>query len=119
MDPNRFTEKVQEALRAAQTKAVRYSHQQIDVEHLALALLEQEGGLAVSILLKAGLQAESVHRRLEAELDKAPKVTSPIGAPADQVYITNRLQRACSPRPKTRPAASRTSTSRSSICSSR
>ena len=34
MDINRFTEKVQQALSAAQTKAVRYGHQQIDVEHL-------------------------------------------------------------------------------------
>ena len=45
MDINRFTEKLQEAIRAAQSKAVRYGHQQIDVEHLLAALLEQEGGL--------------------------------------------------------------------------
>ena len=46
MDFNRFTEKLQEAVRAAQGKAVRYGHQQIDVEHLLAGLLEQEGGLA-------------------------------------------------------------------------
>ena len=56
MDINRFTEKLQEAIRAAQSKAVRYGHQQIDVEHLLAALLEQEGGLAPSILAKAGRQ---------------------------------------------------------------
>jgi ATP-dependent Clp protease ATP-binding subunit ClpB len=50
MNINRFTEKVQEALRAAQSSAASYSHQQVDVEHLLLALLEQEGGLAPSIL---------------------------------------------------------------------
>ncbi|HET8549392.1 MAG TPA: Clp protease N-terminal domain-containing protein, partial [Bryobacteraceae bacterium] len=93
MDANRFTEKVQDALRAGQTRALRYSHQQIDIEHLATTLLEQEGGLALSILLKAGLPAESIHRRLAAELDKLPRVTSPAGSPADQIYITNRLQR--------------------------
>ena len=54
MDINRFTEKLQEALRAAQSKAVRNGHQQIDVEHLLAALLDQEGGLAPSILNKAG-----------------------------------------------------------------
>ena len=45
MDINRYTEKLQEAIRAAQTKARRYGHQQIDVAHLLLALLEQEGVL--------------------------------------------------------------------------
>ena len=46
MDINRFTEKLQEAIRAAQSKAVRYGHQQLDVEHLLLTLLQQENGLA-------------------------------------------------------------------------
>ena len=55
MDINRFTEKAQEAIRSAQSKAVRYGHQQIDVEHLLAALLEQENGLAPSILNKAGV----------------------------------------------------------------
>jgi ATP-dependent Clp protease ATP-binding subunit ClpB len=45
MDFNRMTEKVQQALQAAQSKAVRLSHQQIDVEHLLASLLEQENGL--------------------------------------------------------------------------
>jgi len=52
MDINRLTEKAQEALRAAQSEATRQGHQQIDVEHLLLALLDQEGGLAKSILEK-------------------------------------------------------------------
>ena len=43
MDLNRFTEKLQESIRSAQGMAVRYGQQQIDVEHLLLALLEQEG----------------------------------------------------------------------------
>ena len=50
MDFNRFTEKLQEAVRAGQGKAVRYGNQQIDVPHLLSALMEQEGGLASSIL---------------------------------------------------------------------
>ena len=40
MDANRSTQKVQEALGAAQAKAVRLSQQQVDVEHLLSALLE-------------------------------------------------------------------------------
>jgi ATP-dependent Clp protease ATP-binding subunit ClpB len=92
MDFNRMTEKVQQALQAAQGKAVRFNHQQIDVEHVLAALLEQENGLAVSILLKAGLPLENLHRRVSAELDKLPKVAGPSGAP-DQIYITGRLNR--------------------------
>src|SRR5918911_215874 len=92
MDVNRFTEKMQEAIRAAQSKAVRYGHQQIDVEHLLAALLEQEGGLAPSILTKAGIQVEGLARRIEGELDRMPKVSGRGGGP-DQVYVTSRLTR--------------------------
>jgi ATP-dependent Clp protease ATP-binding subunit ClpB len=89
---NRFTEKLQEAIGSAQSKVVRYGHQQIDVEHLLAALLEQENGLAPSILAKAGIDLESLHRRIEAELDRLPKVSGPSGAP-DQIYVTARLNR--------------------------
>jgi ATP-dependent Clp protease ATP-binding subunit ClpB len=92
MDINRFTEKLQEGVRSAQTKAVRYGNQQIDVEHLLAALVEQEGGLAPSILKRAGIQVEAFARRLEAELERMPKVSGPSGAP-DQVYVTPRLNR--------------------------
>jgi ATP-dependent Clp protease ATP-binding subunit ClpB len=92
MDFNRFTEKLQEAIRSAQSQAVRYGHQQVDVEHLLWALLEQEGGLAPSILAKAGLNVESLQRRLETELERMPKVTGPSGG-LDQVYVTTRLTR--------------------------
>src|SRR5580658_2466405 len=90
MDINRFTEKLQEAVRAAQTKAVRYGNQQIDVEHLLSTLLEQEGGLAASILAKAGVNVEMLARRVEGELDKLPKVSGPTGPP-DQIFVTSRL----------------------------
>src|SRR5215467_15223015 len=92
MDFNRLTEKLQEAIRAAQSKAVRYGHQQMDVEHLVAALLEQEGGLAPSILAKAGLPVEAIARRLDSELDRLPKVSGPSGPP-DQIYVTSRLNK--------------------------
>ena len=93
MDPNRFTEKMQEALRSAQSRAIRQSHQQLDVEHLLAALLEQESGLAGAILAKAGVSTELLGQRLEQELERAPKVTGPTGAPPDQTYVTGRLNR--------------------------
>jgi len=90
MDINRLTEKAQEALRAAQSEATRLGHQQIDVEHLLLALLEQEGGLARSILDKSGVDTDLVREHVETELARLPKVSSTTGAAAE-VYITGRL----------------------------
>ncbi|HSU30404.1 MAG TPA: AAA family ATPase, partial [Bryobacteraceae bacterium] len=92
MDFNRLTEKSQEAIRQAQSIAVAHGNQQVDVEHLMLAMLEQEGGLAPSILLRADIPLESLHKRLQQEVEKLPKVSG--GATgADQVYITTRLSR--------------------------
>ena len=70
MDFNKFTEKLQEAVRAAQTKALRYGNQQIEVEHLIASLLEQDGGLAPSILHKADLNVENLKARLDQEIQK-------------------------------------------------
>ena len=92
MDINRFTEKLREAIRSAQSTATRYGHQQIDVEHLLSALLTQEGGLAGSILAKGGVTVEALARRLESELERLPKVSGPSGA-ADQLYVTARLNK--------------------------
>ena len=75
MDLNRLTEKSQEAIRHAQALATQRGNQQVDVEHLMLALLEQEGGLVPSILLRADVPLDSLHRSLTDELDKLPKVT--------------------------------------------
>jgi len=93
MDLNRFTEKSQQALRDAQTLAVRLSHQQIDVEHLLAALIEQEGGVAPALLIKAQVRPETVHRHLTETLNSLPKVSMGAGSPPDQIYITGRLQR--------------------------
>ena len=90
MDINRLTQKAQEAIGAAQTKAARYSHQQVDVEHLLAALLEQENGLAASIFAKAGITADGLKRRVEQELERMPKVSQSGSAP-EQIYITGRL----------------------------
>ena len=90
MDFNRLTEKSQEAIRQAQTTAINYGNQQVDVEHLLLAILEQEGGLAPSILLRAGISLEPLHQRLVQEIEKLPKVSG-AGVRPDQVYITPRL----------------------------
>ncbi|MGD0132052.1 MAG: ATP-dependent chaperone ClpB [Bryobacteraceae bacterium] len=90
MDFNRFTEKLQEAVRAAQSIAVQHGNQQIDTEHLMLALLDQEGGLAPSILNKADIRVDALRTRVQQEVDRMPKVSGAGGGP-DQVYVTNRI----------------------------
>jgi ATP-dependent Clp protease ATP-binding subunit ClpB len=89
MDPNRFTEKAQEAFAAANQRALRMGHQQLDVEHLLLALLEQDPGLAVSILRKADVNTQSLKDRVECELDKVPRVSGG----GDNVYLSGRINR--------------------------
>src|SRR5260370_5035642 len=91
MDLNRFTERLQEGFRAAQALATARGQQQLEVEHLLTALLEQENGLAQSILAKADVKLELVHRRLTQELDKLPRVTGTAQG-VDQLYITSRLE---------------------------
>src|SRR5580700_6176065 len=90
MDFNRFTEKLQEAVRAAQAIAVQHGNQQIDTEHLMLALLDQAGGLAPSILNKADIRVDALRSRFQQEVDRMPKVSGAGGGP-DQVYVTNRI----------------------------
>ncbi|HYL75712.1 MAG TPA: ATP-dependent chaperone ClpB [Bryobacteraceae bacterium] len=90
MDFNRFTEKLQEAVRAAQSVATQHGNQQLEVEHLLLALLQQDGGLARSILNKSDIQVDSLRTRFQQEIDRLPKVSGPAGSP-DQVYVTPRI----------------------------
>jgi len=92
MDINRFTEKSQEALRAAQSLATRRGHQGVDVEHLLLVAVEQTDGLAPAILEAAGANIAALKQRLNQDLDRLPQVSGPSGAP-EQIYITPQLNR--------------------------
>src|SRR5258708_3406887 len=92
MNANRFTEKLQEALGRAQNAALSAHNQAVDVEHLLASLLEDNEGLASSILKLTGVDRDAVSRKLDAELDKIPKVTGG-GADSGQVYATQRLGR--------------------------
>ena len=90
MDMNRMTIKLQEALQTASSHATRRSHQGIDVEHLLLAFVEQEGGLASSLLEQAGLSVPSVRQALEQALAKLPQVQG-AGASPGQLHLASRL----------------------------
>ncbi|HTY55779.1 MAG TPA: ATP-dependent chaperone ClpB [Candidatus Binataceae bacterium] len=95
MNLNRFTEKAQEALGRAQSAAVSRQNQGVDVEHLLGALLEDEQGLAASILKLAGADRNAIAQKLQAEFDKIPRVSGG-GADAGQAYVTQRLGRVLS-----------------------
>ena len=90
MDMNRMTIKLQEALQTASSHATRRSHQGIDVEHLLLAFVEQDGGLAAALLEQAGLSVPSVRHAVEQALAKLPQVQG-AGASPGQLHIASRL----------------------------
>ena len=92
MDINRFTQKSQEALQDAQNKAVRFGHNEIDSEHLLLALLEQDGGLVPRLFQKLEVPIDSFKDDLTREIQKRPSVTGP-GAEPGKAYVTQRLSR--------------------------
>src|SRR5436309_853221 len=91
MDINKLTQKSQEALQSAQTKALRYGNQEADGEHLLLALLEQPEGLVPRLLARMEAPTEALKAEVERELLRRPKVPGP-GVEAGKIYLTQRLQ---------------------------
>lgn len=87
MRPERFTEQAQEVLAASQELLRSYGHNQWDVEHILLALLEQEKGVTKDILQSLGVDIDVVKKRVEAMLENFPKVAYEAG----QVYATPRV----------------------------
>ncbi|SPF32383.1 protein disaggregation chaperone [Syntrophobacter sp. SbD1] len=92
MDINKFTVKSQEAMEAAETKAIRFGHMEVDGEHLLLAMVEQADGMASKLFKKMDIPLDRMRRRLEEELNKKPRVSGP-GVEPGKIYITNRLNR--------------------------
>ncbi|RKX93092.1 MAG: ATP-dependent chaperone ClpB [Spirochaetes bacterium] len=89
MDINKFTEMAQEALSSAQLIAGEYGHQQIDNEHLLLALLRQDNGVVPQILKKLNVDIKIVENEVNQLLAKRPRVSGP-GA-GGTIYISSRL----------------------------
>jgi ATP-dependent Clp protease ATP-binding subunit ClpB len=88
MNIEKFTLKAQEALQEAKSVAEKKHHQQIDVEHLLLALLGQKEGIVIPILQKLGANPDIIVSQLENELNRIPQVT---GRGVGQVYLSSRL----------------------------
>ena len=92
MNLNKLTQRSLEALQSAQSLAIQHNHQQVDQEHLLLALLQQENSLLMQLLRRMGRDAGMVSS-LEQALQKIPGVTG-TGREADKVYITPQLDKA-------------------------
>jgi ATP-dependent Clp protease ATP-binding subunit ClpB len=92
MTLDKLTQKSREAVQAAQTLAVRFGHQEVDIDHLGLALLEQEGGLLPRLCERAGIDPSGIRQALEAEIRNRPSVSGP-GTEAGKIMITQALQK--------------------------
>ncbi|MDD5495416.1 MAG: Clp protease N-terminal domain-containing protein, partial [Dehalococcoidia bacterium] len=94
MRQERFTEQAQEVIANSQQVMNRFRNSIWDVEHVFLALLEQEKGLTMDILKRLGVNVTAMKKRVSAELERLPKVAeqpkTAIGGV--NVYITPRIQ---------------------------
>ncbi len=89
MNLEKFTERSRGFLQAAQTIAMRESHQRVLPDHLLKALMDDDQGLAANLIQRAGGSPERVREAIEASVAKLPKVTGGDG----QVYIDPSLVR--------------------------
>ncbi len=83
MNLEKFTERARGFVQAAQTIAMRESHQKLAPEHLLKALLDDEEGLASNLITRAGGEPQRVRQVLDTKLAKIPKVSGDAG----QVYL--------------------------------
>jgi ATP-dependent Clp protease ATP-binding subunit ClpB len=85
---DKFTLKLQEAFRDAESLSGQYQNQAVDVEHLLLALIRQPEGIVPEILEKLGADPRKVEKEIERVVQGFPKVS---GGGASQRYVTPRL----------------------------
>jgi len=89
---DRFTERAQEAAQRAAEIIQRYGHNQIDTEHILLALIEQPQGVIPQILEDLKVDVEALTERLDYVLRTSPKANI-FGGGAGQIFITPRVKR--------------------------
>jgi ATP-dependent Clp protease ATP-binding subunit ClpB len=81
-DPNKFTEQAWDAIVRSQDVARRLRNQTLEVEHIIIALLEQENGLAPRIFEKANVDLTRLQQQLEAFANRQAKMMN-----IDQLYL--------------------------------
>ncbi len=97
---DRFTERAQEAAQRAAEIIQRYGHNQIDTEHILLALIEQPQGVIPQILEKLNIDLDGLSDRIDQMLRASPKANN---SPAPNSNVVHRSapssRRWCSPEP--------------------
>ena len=88
MNFDQYTQNAQQAVADSQNVAIANGQQQLEVEHLHLALLQQREGLVPRLLNYMGLDVESLASEVQREIDRLPKVS---GGGADQLYASRRF----------------------------
>ncbi|MCR6515702.1 ATP-dependent chaperone ClpB [Clostridium sp. LY3-2] len=91
MNIDKMTVRVQQALNDANSLAVRFKNQELDVIHLFGALVEQEDGLIPNLLNKMGVPVKGLVSSIENAIDRLPKVSSSNGGAAP-VYASRRIE---------------------------
>lgn len=89
---DRFTERAQDAAQRAAEIIQRYGHNQIDTEHILLALIEQPQGVITQILEKLNVDIDSLTELIDNQLRGTPKANI-YGGGAGQIFITPRVKR--------------------------
>ncbi len=89
---DRFTERAQDAANRSIEILQRYGHNQVDTEHILLALLEQPDGVVPQILSKLNVDVNAMRSKLEEILRQSPKAAI-YGGGTGQVFITPRVKR--------------------------
>jgi ATP-dependent Clp protease ATP-binding subunit ClpB len=87
---DKLTIKSQEALQEAQRVADEKGNQELQPEHLLLALVRDPEGIATAILRRLEVDPAAVSRDLEGEVDRYPKVSG--ATPMGQIYLSPRLK---------------------------
>lgn len=72
---DKFTQKGQEALLEAQNLAQKYNHPAVKPDHLLKVLVEQEGGVVLSVLKRIGVDIDVLQQRIDETLDRLPRAT--------------------------------------------
>ncbi len=89
---DRFTERAQDAAARSYEILQRYGHNQVDTEHILLALLEQPDGVISALLEKLNISVEPLRQQLDEILRQTPR-SAVYGGGAGQVFITPRVKR--------------------------
>ncbi len=89
---DRFTERAQDAAARAYEILHRYTHSQVDTEHMLLALLEQTDGVVPQILERLAVDVGALRSRVDDILRGSPRTATIYGQGTNQVFITPRLK---------------------------